>query len=146
MKKAFSLIELIVVLGIISIILSVAVVKTSGLFAGREKDEIKDFVSDLNYGKKTAMAKRTRVSLVLADDGRSYELFQGDPLSGENLKTVDLERIEIKRTSGSRDPIFLPKGAVVGACSFEIKGDKIHCVTIQPVTGKVNLYEEKEGL
>lgn len=142
MKKAFTLIELIVVLGIISVIMSIAVVKTSGLFAGREKDEIEGFVNDLNYGKRTAMAKRTRVSFLLGEDGKSYRIVQENPSTGEELKAVDLEKIKITRTSGSSDLCFLPKGAVLGACSFEIKGDKIYNVTIQPVTGKVNLYED----
>lgn len=136
MKKAFTLIELIVSISIMLIIISIGLFSLGSSKYYKARKDLDRIVMDIRYTRNLALANNASAYFKLRNDNR-YEIVCGD------IREVE---------SYSKD-LYLSKDSIIdlqftrnGASSkdtaqtiyFRIK-DKLYEITIEPVTGKVNL-------
>ncbi|MDD7306394.1 MAG: type II secretion system protein [Peptoniphilaceae bacterium] len=123
-KKAFTLIELIVVMGIISLLMSIVAIKFDLVRKVKEKNEIETIQANLNYCKEKARITGYDYG-VLFEKPKSYFIVEYD--SGIFIKKkIDLEVLEItnvKTNNNKNDKqviTFKPSGSVAypGTVSF----------------------------
>lgn len=144
MKRAFTLIEMVCVLGIISIILSISVLKLGSFYGNIAKDEAESFVRDLNHARRLALTSKDDVEVIIKEGGRGYVIKSKGPDTLELFKDMTLSKINISKETGKQNASlsFTSKGSVSNACTYKITSDNLNYrVTVQPATGKINLYK-----
>ncbi len=143
MKRAFTFLELIVVIAIMSIILSIGVVKLGTLDTIREKNEIRTLIKDLKYARNLAMVSRNPVTVDIALTA-GYRIRQAN--LGAPIMIKDIEYEYLKRT----DSTFNDKSIVFnrmgrpshsGKLIFEGQHRK-YTVSIGVASGKISIKEE----
>ena len=143
MKKAFTLIELIVSISIILIIISIGLFSLGSSKYYKARKDLDRIVMDIRYTRNLALANNTSAYFKLRKDNR-YEITCGDirelesyskdlSLFGNNI--VDLQFT--RNGASSKD--------TAQTIYFRIK-DKLYEITIEPVTGKVNLKKWKKHI
>lgn len=136
MKKAFTLIELIVSISIMLIIISIGLFSLGSSKYYKARKDLDRIVMDIRYTGNLALANNASAYFKLRNDNR-YEIVCGD----------------IREVESYSEDLYLSKDSIIdlqftrnGASSkdtaqtiyFRIK-DKLYEITIEPVTGKVNL-------
>lgn len=136
MKKAFTLIELIVSISIMLIIISIGLFSLGSSKYYKARKDLDRIVMDIRYTRNLALANNASAYFKLRNDNR-YEIACGD----------------IREVESYSEDLYLSKDSIIdlqftrnGASSkdtaqtiyFRIK-DKLYEITIEPVTGKVNL-------
>ena len=139
--KAYSLVELVLVLAIMSILISAISLKAEVIENYKAKNQIKKLVLDLNYVRNFAQKTNTRTSLIIGNEGYFFFFF----LEKEEVKFSKL--IEIINTNldtvsftNLGKPAFLNGSSTSGHIIFKIK-NKTMGITIAPVSGKVTYYD-----
>lgn len=143
-NKGFTLLELILYISIISIILLIPMFKVDILHNYKEKQELKEFVKDINYARNKTITESISHSVLIDINRNTYTIYKQDhPVKkivknkkfshGIKLKQLSIEKPEIKFSlSGAPDN--------PGTIILENKKGKIVKITITPATGKVNVY------
>lgn len=130
-KKAFTLLELIVVMGIISLIMSIMAIRFNLVKRVKEKNEVNTILADINYCKEKARVTGYKYKFFIYGE-RSYKItranFNSDKQDSVDKKSVDLEVISFsgfKTNFNKKNPkeiIFVPSGSVSNAQSIKIIG------------------------
>lgn len=143
-NKAFTLIELIISIGIILVLLSIGGLNFKIRDRVQAREQVKELALDLKFLKNYSQINNIRTSMDLSDEGYSLNF-------GEKTKTVKfnslvkLESTNLEKITFSRKgkPSYLDERSSAGTINFSVV-NKNYKITIQPVTGKVNFIEIKE--
>lgn len=141
-RQGYTLLEILVVLALISIILSIAIpsIKVIGNF--EEKKEMKNFRRDIISARNMAIIEGSIYVLTIYEKDNSYIIKS----KGEVIKNIKLAYWEIMPENTLDSKIkFLSTGSPDkgGTIGLKNKRKKITKLTILPVTGKLNVYENK---
>lgn len=138
MKKGFTLIELVIILAIVSILFSITSLsfKNSNYYSA--KKELQMIKKDLEFTRNLSMA-RAKESEFLIDENQ-YEITCGDFKEKKEFSKYLVLTSKGNTKSFQFSKRGTPKFAGSGTIMFMIK-DKDYKITVEPVTGKVNLYE-----
>ena len=143
-NKAFTLIELVISIGIILVLLSIAGLNFKIRDRVQAREQVKELALDLKFLKNYAQINNMRTSMTLNDQGYSIKF---DEKSKEvkfnsllKLESTNLSEITFSKKG---KPSYINDKSSAGTIIFSI-GDKRYKITIQPVTGKVNFYDYKE--
>ena len=140
-KQGYTLLELIVVLALLSIILSIAAPSIRVIGKFEEKMEMKTFRKDIISAKNKAITEGTMYALFIERENNRYLINSG----GKTIKYVKFKHWEILPGNTFNNRIkFLAAGSPDRGGSLRLKNKKgkIIKLTIVPVTGKLNMYEE----
>lgn len=130
-KKAFTLIEIIIVLSIISIVLSVAIVKFNFFYNYKEKNEINLITDYTNFAKQKALVTGYDVTLYLHNE--KIEIKSAYCEDSLNLKYLRFPATR-KRI------IFTSSGGIYGADTISIRGNKNnYSLVITPVSAHIRI-------
>ncbi|RVU54964.1 prepilin-type N-terminal cleavage/methylation domain-containing protein [Anaerosphaera multitolerans] len=147
MKKAFTLIEIIIVISILLILLSIGVFSSAMVEDFKIREDVKLIHRDLKNARNLAISKKDN-SKVKFNNENSYTIICGD--ISENREYSEKIKIKFKRKDGNiettRTVEFTKRGVSAYGSSGTIElstPKKIYEITIEPVTGKVNLKDEK---
>ncbi|MDU5806324.1 MAG: prepilin-type N-terminal cleavage/methylation domain-containing protein [Peptoniphilus harei] len=143
-NKAFTLIELVISIGIILVLLSIGGLNFKIRDRVQAREQVKELALDLKFLKNYSQINNIRTSMDLSDEGYSLNF-------GEKTKTVKfnslvkLESTNLEKITFSRKgkPSYLDERSSAGTINFSVV-NKNYKITIQPVTGKVNFIEIKE--
>ncbi|EGY76371.1 prepilin-type N-terminal cleavage/methylation domain-containing protein [Peptoniphilus indolicus] len=141
MKKGFTLIEIVVILGILVILMGISIQSINGVRTYRQKLAVKNFISDLNSARGYAVANNKRVSVKISEDSYSYEI--NDDFIFQKLPEGLILEPETKEY---KDIVFTRKGVSSREAGRTINFKterKTYTVTISPVSGKVRLRSGK---
>lgn len=141
--KAFSLIEVLIFLFIISIVVGIFSFGFNSYRNYREKAALRNVVNKLNFARKTAIAEFTTVKVYISKDGKKFFMLYKNK-SGQVKKCIaTLPDSLIARCKDSIQ--FTKTGATSIAGTIYLYGmnKNEYIITIEPVTGKVNLYNRK---
>lgn len=137
--NAFTLLEVIIFLLVISII-STSVVIGYGAFKEKmENQSINELVSNLNLAKKLAIAKNKSVIIKkVSTNEESFIRF----FIGYNNSYRDLKLYKSLRITSFPNIKFNPSGVPSNGLTISIrnKKNKLFNITVLPATGKINLY------
>ncbi|NMA86545.1 MAG: prepilin-type N-terminal cleavage/methylation domain-containing protein [Tissierellia bacterium] len=140
-NNGFTLLELILCISIMTLILSIPAFKMN-IFQGlKEKQEIREFVKDINYARNRAITEGVSHSVLIDTKTNSYTLYKlGDGIK-KQIKHKELqESLQIK-WSNTGEVVFNLSGAVYGAGTIRLKNSKgkVIEIAITPVTSRVNV-------
>ena len=140
--KAFTLIELIITIGITLIILSIGMLNFNVRDKIEAKEQIRTLAIDIKFAKNYAQVNNCRTNVKIKDDG--YVLnFDGKTKSIKFNKLLKLKSTnvrDIKFTSDGK-PSYRDSNNSAGTIIYTIGDKKPIKITVEPVTGKVNYYE-----
>lgn len=143
-KNAFTLLETLTALSIISMILMFFIINFNVFSKISEKQEIKQLINDLNYNRNMAISSCSFSLIYLDFDKNSYS-FKNPVVDNGKKQQVKLKHLKFiyKVPNRYEAVIFTPTGAPSKGYAIGIKGEhKKYEITIQPATGKVNLKED----
>lgn len=136
-KRAFTLIELIITLAIISTIASLIMIKTGIISKFEEKKEIENLISDFNYCREKSLASGNNFEIQIKDDKYKIIKYADNSL----VKEVELKYIS---PFNSYSLIFKPTGSVEKAktLAFYSKYYKYRII-VSPIAGRIRSEKEK---
>lgn len=147
MKKfrGFTLIELVISIAIIMILFSIASLNFNVRDKIEAKQQIKTLALDIKFLKNYAQVNNCRTSINIGDHGYSLNC-------GEKSKSVKFNKLLKLKSTNVRiinftsmgKPSYLSKNNSAGTIIYSINDKKTIRITVQPVTGKVNYYEDKK--
>lgn len=146
MKKyrGFTLLEMILSISIILIILSVSNINFNVRDRLEAKYQLRELSTNIKFIKNYAQINNCRTNIIINDDG--YEMYYGNHKKSikfnKLIKVIDSNTRDIRFTLTGK-PSNLNSINSAGTIKFSID-DKPITLTIQPVTGKVNLYEKEK--
>lgn len=143
MKKAFTLIELIISISIILIIISIGIFSLGSSRYYKARKDLDKIAMDIRYTRNLALANNASAYFKLRNDNR-YEIVCG------NIRELESYSEDLYLVSDNIiDLQFNRSGAsskdTAQTIYFRIK-DKSYELTIEPVTGKVNLKKWKKHI
>lgn len=141
--KAFSLIEVLIFLFIISIIVGIFSFGFNSYRNYREKAALRNVVNKLNFARKTAIAEFTTVRVYISKD--ETEFFMSYKNKNGRIKKC-IATLPHPLIARCKDSIqFTKTGATSIAGTIYLYGmnKNEYYITVEPVTGKVNLYDRK---
>lgn len=141
--RGFSLIEMILSIGIILILLSVASVNFKVKDKIEAREQIKTLALDIKFLKNYAQINNKRTSMDISD--KSYTMTFGD--KSKEVKFNQLVKLEESNLSNitftsKGKPSYINEKSSAGTMIFSVGKNKFR-ISIQPVTGKVNISEYK---
>lgn len=137
--KGFTLLELIVAVGVLSILLGIGIIKLDFLGSYREKMEINSIVDGINYARNNAI-NTGKVSKIIIINSEKIMLVNND---GKTDKIIKFENLKLSGINNNSS--FHPTGAPEIGGTYVFTGkNKQYEITILPATGKVNLHESKK--
>lgn len=134
--RAYTLIELILVIAISTILLSISFYGIKNLTFFKEKSEIEIITRDINYTKTISIRLKKKSSLVFNDDG--YKIYVGN----EEKSNYNFEVLSIVTKPYMDRFEFTKRGATSekGSGTLVLKGKKkLYEITVAPVTGNINM-------
>ncbi|MCI6610272.1 MAG: prepilin-type N-terminal cleavage/methylation domain-containing protein [Ezakiella sp.] len=137
-NRAFTLLEMIIVLLVISILSGIIVVGFNAYKKYEEKMSINDIVSKINFCRKKAIATNDEVTIELfSDNNIIITYFENGTKKVRTIKVSKTLEILTNNTF-----TFTKSGAPRLGGSIMIDGTNKgrYIITIVPATGKVNLY------
>lgn len=147
MKKyrGFTLIEMILSISIILILMSFSNINLNVRDRLESKYQLREFAINIKFIKNYAQINNCRTNIILNDNG--YEMNYGNHKKkikfNRLIKILDSNINDIRFTSTGK-PSSLDSLNSAGTINFSIDDRDSIKLTIQPVTGKVNLYEDKK--
>ncbi len=138
MKRAFTLIELLLVLSILAIMASIGIVKMGTLRSLQEKNEYRMVARDLKYARNLAMTTRRKIYFSFHPELKGYSIGES---RGDYTKKTELKYLRLVPIETSDEYIeFSPGGAPNRARTLELQAeDRVYQITVQLATGKVNM-------
>ena len=139
--KGFSLIEMILSIGIILILLSIVTINFNIKDKIEAREQIKTMALDIKFLKNYAQINNTRTSMDISDNSYTMKF-------GEKSKEVKFNQLVKLEESNLNNITFTSKGkpsyirdkSSAGTLIYSV-GKKKFRISIQPVTGKVNISE-----
>lgn len=144
-KKGFTLIELILYICILSIILTIPLLKIGILDNYKERQELKELIRDINYARNHSISKSAIYSVRVDMSRNSYiiEDYSSEPKQFVKEKVLE-SGLEFLTTNLDSDSITFNKtGRPRNAGTISLtnrKGTTIK-VSISPVTGRVSVED-----
>lgn len=133
-KKAFSLIELIIVLAIMSLFLSITFLKSGAYFKIKEKKEAQNLLADINYCRQKSLSSTYDYKIEFV--GNNYKIKK---YGGYLVKDVDLYFLKAVSTYELR---FKSTGPVVNAQTIKfISDNREYKIYISPIGGRIRIDE-----
>ena len=146
-NKGVTLLELILCISIIAIILSIPVFNIDIFLNLKEKNELKEFITDINYARNRSIIESARHSVFLNIDENLYTIYKHTSSMPKIVKKKEfIHGIQLKNTN-VKDKEIMFSQICVPSYTGEIilenrKGEKIR-ITVIPITGKVNIYYDE---
>ena len=142
-SRAFTLIELVMIISILLIILLIPGLKGDTLLNYKERQELKELKTDINYARNKTIVESKKHIVDIRPYNNSYVIYRLEG-SRKIVKRKELTNgIKINKTNiKGNEIIFTYSGAPELAGTIELenrKGKQIQ-ITITPATGKVNIY------
>ena len=143
-KRAFTLLEMVVVLAILATVIGIVALKGQLFKNFHERKELKNIVQLIETGKKIAVSGNIRTQVVFDYDRQKITLFQMQEVVFIPYDSIELEKVKLSRHKTPLETLdFTENGTPVKGGTFFLKfSDKNFKITIRPVTGKVNIYDE----
>lgn len=145
-ERGFTLIEIIVVIGLIGLTFALVSVSVGeGLTGAKVRAASRDLVAALRYTRTQAIVKRESQTLTLNVDERSYIT--------PGRSSVELpKQMEMKMLTAASEQVgegvgrirFFPDGSSTGGHIDLIRGDVVWGIDIAWLTGEVTLRENTE--
>ncbi|WP_235932811.1 type II secretion system protein [Peptoniphilus faecalis] len=146
MKKSrgFTLIELVICIGILSILLSIANINLNVRDKIEAKEQLKTMALDIKQLKNYSQVNNCRTSIKINNDGYILN-FLGKSRHVKFNKLVKLKSTNVRVINFTTEgkPSFLANKNSAGTINYTINDKKTVKITIQPVTGKVSYDEFK---
>jgi prepilin-type N-terminal cleavage/methylation domain-containing protein len=147
-NKGFTLLELMLSISIILLILSIPIFKIDILHNFRERQELSEFLKDINYTKNKAIIESVNYNIKISIKTNSYTIYKVN----SNNKKKSIKHKEFKHGTKlihtaikNNELSFKSTGAIDGAGTIKLENRKCNVfrIKITPVTGKVNVeYED----
>ena len=139
-KSAFTLIELVLTVSIISILISFSMYSHSNSNTYMAKQEILNIKKDIEFTRSLAMINRKDSFFTI--NPKQYCIKCGDYRKQKEIKNLKF----LNNSSNISTVSFTKRGATKfsgsGTLVFEINSNK-YLITVEPITGRVNLKDEK---
>lgn len=148
-KKGMTLIEIILSITILSILLLIVVPESNIILKIKERKELLEFKTDLNYARNKAICDGIRYSIKLFPRNNFYYIYKYERFPELVAKKEFKSGIRIENTNfnGSlnnkpSEVMFTSTGApsIGGRIIIRNKKNEKNLITVEPATGKVNLY------
>lgn len=144
-SKGFTLIELVITIGIILVLLSISVLNFNVRDRIEARQQLKTLALDIKFVKNYAQVNNCRTSLKIENDGYTVKF-------GDKIKTIKFNKlIKLKSTNvydinftSSGKPSYISKNNSAGTIVYSIGDKKTITIKVLPVTGKVNYYDIKD--
>lgn len=141
MKKAFTLIELMIVLAILATVIGVCVLRVDFLKTREAREELTSVLSMIREAKETAILKGETVELAFDINASKVTLsfFGRDEAP---FRTLEARKLQFMKNSGRERILFSPEGFADSGVTMRIQGlpsEKI--LTIRPITGKAKVKD-----
>ncbi len=142
-KRAYTLIEILIVLALLSIIMAIAVPSFGIINSIKEKQEFNELKKDLISSRNKAIVENCPYEFKIDINTNKYEIYRKDNLG--LIKSKKLESgLKFIRTveSTTNLVIFSPSGSPSRAGSFVVKkrnGDRYRFAVVV-TSGKVNIH------
>ncbi|MGO1580053.1 MAG: prepilin-type N-terminal cleavage/methylation domain-containing protein [Peptoniphilaceae bacterium] len=146
MKKAFTLIELILSIAILVLIISIGVYNFNFLNEFKISKDIETIDKNLKFTRNLAIANKNKAQFIFINPGK-YAIKSGS-FYEEYYYSKDIKVDKSKYLNGNKVE-FNKRGASINNSSqtiFLIYGDKKWEIAIEPVTGNINLRKVKKDL
>ena len=140
-NKGFTLLELLLCIFIMALILSIPIFRISIFQGFKEKQEIKEFVKDINYTRNRSIIEGISHSIIIDTKRNSYTMYKLEEDIKKQIKDKELKGgLQIQWTN-TKEVVFNHSGAVYGAGTIRLKNSKgeIIEITISPVTSRINI-------
>ncbi len=143
-KKGFTLIEILIVIGVIGILVGISIpVYRQFQPALRLSGAVRNLVTDLRYAQQLTVTEQLEHCVRFFLDDKEYKIIQCQDGAEEILKTISLQEIDsITITNFSNDEVrYNPYGAVkeAGTITLEIN-EKAKTIDVRP-SGFVRITE-----
>lgn len=139
-RRGYTLLELILVIGLIGLALSLGFLNLSVFKKSREIKEVENFVKDLNSIRTQAILEGKYYRVKINKESNKYTVFKGMTKVREGHFQSG---IRITSSNLGIDLDFHSHGVPSKAGYILFQGDYIkRRVTIQPVTGVITIYVE----
>lgn len=142
MKKAFTLIELMIVLAILATVVGILVLRTDFLKTREAREELRATLSMIREAKETAILTGETVELTFDLEASKITLSffsrEEDP-----FRVLETKKLKLQRISGRETILFSSEGFADSGVTIKITGlssEKI--LTIRPITGKAKVKDD----
>ena len=130
-KRAFTLIELIISLAIISLISSIILIKSGIIPKLQERKEIKNLQSDINYCREKSLVTGFNYEIEISNE--HYQIRRSDD-------NIIVKEVYFKYLKANVDNIFVfrPTGSVKGARKIYFTSkNKEYSIIVSPIAGRI---------
>lgn len=130
-KRAFTLIELIISLAIISLISSMILIKSGVIPKLQERKEIENLQADINYCREKALVTGFSYEIEISKD--YYQIRRED--DNEFVKEVYFKHV---RSNVDNIFVFRPTGSVKGASKIDFtSNNNEYSIIVSPIAGRI---------
>lgn len=142
-SRGITLIELIVVISLLSLLLSIPIIKGNNILNYKERKELREFKNDINYARNRAVVESKLYSVDIRPNSNTYLIFKYSNFPETIKKKEFTSGIKLKSTNiKNNELVFNYSGAPKDSGTIYLenrKGERIS-ITVTPATGKVNIY------
>ena len=132
-QRGFTLLELILVMGIVALAAAVVAPNLTGLDGRNFDSQLRDLVAQLNYARRSAIVSGQVSTMQWADDNISLEF------SADGARTSSYEPIDSLLVS------FYPEGGTTGGRLRLTQDRQQGWISIDAFTGRITLSREKDA-
>ncbi|MDA1243952.1 MAG: prepilin-type N-terminal cleavage/methylation domain-containing protein [Proteobacteria bacterium] len=132
-QRGFTLLELILVMGIVALVAAVVAPNLTGLDGRNFDAQLRDLVAQLNYARRSAIVSGQVSTMQWADDTISLEF------SADDARTSSYEPIDSLLVS------FYPEGGTTGGRLRLTQDRQQGWISIDAFTGRITLSREKDA-
>jgi general secretion pathway protein H len=132
-QRGFTLLELILVMGIVALAAAVVAPNLTGLDGRNFDAQLRDLVAQLNYARRSAIVSGQVSTMQWADDNISLEF------SADDARTSSYEPIDSLLVS------FYPEGGTTGGRLRLTQDRQQGWISIDAFTGRITLSREKDA-
>ncbi|MBL6754387.1 MAG: prepilin-type N-terminal cleavage/methylation domain-containing protein [Pseudomonadales bacterium] len=132
-QRGFTLLELILVMGIVALAAAVVAPNLTGLDGRNFDAQLRDLVAQLNYARRSAIVSGQVSTMQWADDTISLEF------SADDARTSSYEPIDSLLVS------FYPEGGTTGGRLRLTQDRQQGWISIDAFTGRITLSREKDA-
>lgn len=141
-RKAYTLVEVIVVIAILGIILAITVPNSGYLKTVRENMELKEFKRDILFARNKAIMESKIYTLKLMNVENGYSIKSSSELDYSKIKYFE-NGIVLNKSNKVQNVFFNSNGTVAcsGTISLHDRNGKEYKLTITPVRGLIDIKD-----